>query len=107
MTRKWWVVVGLAGLVATTATAADAAPVGKTLRPVRLVQDLPELGLSAGVTMENDGALVVTATAGDLTVRKQVYADGHFVVRVATLGDDRQRDDQSFLIGARLERRSD
>ena len=89
MTRKWWVVVGLAGLVATTATAAGAAPVGKTLRPVRLVQDLPELGLSAGVTMENDGALVVTATAGDLTMRKQVYADGRFVVRMATHGDDR------------------
>ena len=53
------------------------------------VQDLPELGLSAGITMETDGGLAVTATAGDLTVRKQVYADGSFVVRVATRGEDR------------------
>lgn len=91
MTRRWWSIVGVVGLVATTATATEvaAAPVGKTLRPVRLVQDLPDLGLSSGVTMETDGGLVVTATAGDLTVRKQVYADGRFVVRVATRGDDR------------------
>jgi hypothetical protein len=75
--------------MATTATAVGAAPAGKTRGPARLAQDLPELGLSAGVTLENDGALVVTATAGDLTVRKQVYADGRFVVRVATRGDDR------------------
>ena len=39
--------------------------------------------------MEADGALAVSATAGELTVRKQVYADGRFVVRVATQGDDR------------------
>ena len=36
--------------------AAGAVPVERTLRPVRLVQDLPELGLSAGLTMEADGA---------------------------------------------------
>ncbi len=77
------------GLVLAAAGAAVAAPVEKTLRPVRLLQDLPELGLSAGVRMEADGALAVSATAGELTVRKQVYADGRFVVRVATQGDDR------------------
>jgi len=77
------------GLVVASAGAAAATPVERTLRPVRLVQDLPELGLSAGVTMEADGGLAVTATAGDLTVRKQVYADGRFVVRVATRGEDR------------------
>jgi hypothetical protein len=62
---------------------------GKALRPVGPLQDLPELGLSAGITMEADGGLAVTATAGDLTMRKQVYADGRFVVRVATRGEDR------------------
>jgi hypothetical protein len=66
-----------------------ATPMGKALRPVGPVQDLPELGLSAGITLEPDGGLVVTASAGDLTVRKQVYADGRFVVRVATRGEDR------------------
>ena len=39
--------------------------------------------------METDGGLAVTATAGELTVRKQVYADGRFVVRVSTRGEDR------------------
>lgn len=89
MTRRWCVVAGVAGLLVALAGAAVAAPREKTLRPVRLVQDVPELGLSAGVTMGEDGGLAVTATAGDLTVSKQVYADGRFVVRVATRGEDR------------------
>jgi len=89
MARRWCVVIGVGGLVVATASGAMAAPVGEVLRPAALVQDLPELGLSAGITMEADGGLAVTATAGDLTVRKQVYADGRFVVRVATRGEDR------------------
>ena len=76
-------------LVLASAGGAAAMPVEKAVRPVRLLQDLPELGLSAGVRMETDGGLAVTATAGELTVRKQVYADGRFVVRVATRGEDR------------------
>ncbi len=89
MTRRWCVVAGVAGLLVALAGTAVAAPREKTLRPVRLVQDVPELGLSAGVTMGEDGGFAVTATAGDLTVSKQVYADGRFVVRVATQGEDR------------------
>lgn len=89
MARRWHVVAGVMALVLALAGATMAAPHGKVLRPVRVVQDVPELGLSAGVTMESDGGLAVTATAGDLTVRKQVYADGRFVVRVATQGEDR------------------
>jgi len=77
------------GLVLTSVGGAAAMPVERAVRPVRLLQDLPELGLSAGVRMETDGALAVTATAGELAVRKQVYADGRFVVRVATRGEDR------------------
>ena len=77
------------GLLVASAGASMALPAERTLRPVRLVQDLPELGPSAGVTMEADGGLAVSATAGDLTVRKQVYADGRFLVRVETRGDDR------------------
>ena len=77
------------GLVLATAGGAGAMPVERTVRSVRLLQDVPELGLSAGVRMETDGALSVTATAGELAIRKQVYADGRFVVRVATRGDDR------------------
>jgi len=88
MARRWQMAVGVA-LVLAFAAAAVAAPRETVVRPVRLVQDVPELGLSTGVTMEADGGLAVTATAGDLTVRKQVYADGRFVVRVTTRGDDR------------------
>ena len=77
------------GLVLATAGGAGAMPVERTVRSVRLLQDVPELGLSAGVRMETDGALSVTATAGELAIRKQVYADGRFVVRVATRGEDR------------------
>ena len=77
------------GLVLASAGGAAAMPPERAVRPVRLLQDLPELGLSAGVRMETDGGLAVTATAGELTVRKQVYADGRFVVRVATRGEDR------------------
>ena len=64
------------GLVLATAGGAGAMPVERTVRSVRLLQDVPELGLSAGVRMETDGALSVTATAGELAIRKQVYADG-------------------------------
>jgi len=83
------VMTGVMALVPALAGGSIAAPLEKMVRPVRLVQDVPELGLSAGVTMEPDGGLAVSATAGDLTIRKQVYADGRFVVRVATQGEDR------------------
>lgn len=89
MARRWQMVVGVTAVVLSLAGATAAAPREQVVRPVRLVQDVPELGLSTGVTMEADGGLAVTATAGDLTVRKQVYADGRFVVRVATRGEDR------------------
>lgn len=89
MTRRWNVVVGLMAVVVAFAGAAEAAPAGTAVRPVRQVQALPELGLSAGVTMETDGALAVSATAGDLTVTKRVYADGRFVVRLAKGEGDR------------------
>ena len=89
MARRWCVVIGVGILVVVMASGAMATPMGKALRPVGPVQDLPELGLSAGITMEADGGLAVTATAGDLTVRKQVYADGRFEVRVVTRGEDR------------------
>ena len=89
MTRRWCVVIAVMVLCVVGAGAAFAAPDGKSIRTVRLVQDLPELGLSMGIALEADGGLTVAATAGDLTVRKQVYADGRFVVLVATRDDDR------------------
>ena len=77
------------GLLVVSADGVSALPAERTLRPVRLVQDIPELGLSAGLTMGADGGVALNATAGDLTVNKQVYADGRFVVRVATRDEDR------------------
>lgn len=88
MTRRWNVVVGLMGLLLASLGAEETLAADAELRTVRQVQALPELGLSAGVTMETDGALVVSATAGDLAVTKRVYADGRFVVRLAKAGAD-------------------
>jgi hypothetical protein len=68
--------------------AAEAMAPVTPVRTVNQVLALPELGLSAGVTTDIDGALVVSATAGDLAVTKRVYADGRFVVRLAKAGDD-------------------
>jgi hypothetical protein len=87
MARRWSVVIGVVACVLAFAGAGAAAD--KTVRPVRLLQDVPELGLSVGLRIEGDGAVGVTATAGDLAVSKRVYADGRFVVRLATRGDDR------------------
>ena len=86
MAQRWCVVIGAGVLAVATASGATATPMGKALRPVGPVQDLPELGLSAGITMDDDGGLAVTATAGDLTVRKQVYADGRVSRRGARIG---------------------
>ena len=72
MAQRWCVVIGVGVLVVATASGATAIPMGKALRPVGPVQDLPELGLSAGIPMDDDGGPAVTATASNLTVRKQV-----------------------------------
>ena len=72
MARRWSVVIGLMAMQLASMGAAEAMAPRMALRTVRQVQALPELGLSAGVTMEADGALVVSATAGDLAVSKRV-----------------------------------
>jgi hypothetical protein len=89
MTRRKFVSMAVCvGLWAGVASAVAAAPVSK-LRPVRLVQDASELGLTAGIVPGADGSVVVTATAGPLTVRKSVYPDGRFAVRLSQGADDR------------------
>lgn len=89
MTRRE--IAGVAVCVAVMAGTAVSAWAGPAapFRQVRLLQDAAELGLTAGVTPEVDGSVVVTANAGALTVRKRVHADGRFTVRLSHGDQDR------------------
>lgn len=89
MARRCNVGLGVVGLLLALECTAGAATADRAVGPVRSIQDLPELGLSVGVTMEADGGAAVTATSGDWAMSKRVYADGRFVLRVATRGDDK------------------
>jgi hypothetical protein len=85
MTRRWVGAAGGAALMVAAVGGAEAGVGGP--RAVRAVQDLPELGLTVEVAADPDGSLVLTGTAGDLSVRKRVYADGSYAVRIGR-GDD-------------------
>lgn len=74
--------VGLAIGMLVVAAAPVAAESGIDLRPTRSPQDAAELGLTTAISAAADGALVVTAQAGLLTIDKRVYSDGRFVVRL-------------------------
>jgi hypothetical protein len=82
MTRTGTIVMA-AAVMTLMAGAARAETPAAGARPVRLAQEAAELGLTAGVTAGLDGSLNLVATAGDLTVRKNVQADGRFVVEIA------------------------
>lgn len=88
MTRTGAVVMAATVMTLIAGAARADTPSGK-VRPVRLVQEAAELGLTAGVTAGLDGSLNVVATAGDLTVRKNVQADGRFLVEIARGNADR------------------
>lgn len=79
MTRTGAVVMAATAMTLIAGAARADTPAGKG----RPVQEAAELGLTAGVTAGLDGSLNVVATAGDLTVRKNVQADGRFVVEIA------------------------
>lgn len=85
MTRRQAVAVGVGALMLIPGWAAPAHANGP--RTVRAVQDIPDLGLTFSVTQGDDGSRVLTGTAGDLNVRKRVYADGTYAVSIAQ-GDE-------------------
>jgi hypothetical protein len=72
----------------TLASMSVRAGTGGVPAPARGLPQAAELGLTAGVLAGPDGSLEVVATAGDLSVRKAVYADGRFTLRIARGADD-------------------
>jgi hypothetical protein len=69
------------GILVVSSAQATAEPQGGW-RAVRAPQVIAEVGLTAAISAAADGALVVTAHAGPLTIDKRVYADGRFEVRL-------------------------
>ena len=85
--RKGRVVLAIGMLIVAAASAA-AEPVIQ-MRPARSPRGAAELGLTAAISAAADGALVVTAQAGLLTIDKRVYSDGRFEVRLGHGRSDR------------------
>ena len=78
------------GTLVMSVTAGSAvAGAEPHARVVRAVQEDAELGLTTQTAVAADGALVVTAHAGGLTIDKRVYGDGRFDVRIAMGTHDR------------------
>jgi hypothetical protein len=70
------------GMIAVTSATTAAEP-RIELRAARSPQVIAGLGLTAHITAADDGAVVVTAQAGPLSIDKRVYPDGRFEVRLA------------------------
>jgi hypothetical protein len=85
--RKGRVVLAIGMLIVAAAPVAAQPTV--RLRPVQSPQGASELGLTAAISAAADGAIVVTAQAGLLTIDKRVYSDGRFEVRLAHGRSDR------------------
>jgi hypothetical protein len=76
-------------MLVVTAASAAAEPGTTQARLARSAQDAAELGLTTAISAAADGALVVSAQAGLLTVDKRVYSDGRFEVRLGYGRSDR------------------
>ena len=85
MTRNWRRAAGL--LVGAMALAGIETAHAEVLR-ARAAQAVPDLGLTISVSSDNDGSVVLAATAGDLSVHKRVYADGTYAVRIRRGSDE-------------------
>jgi hypothetical protein len=68
------------GTAAARTPAQGSAPT--PLQPIKQVSGRAELGLTVSVSTTNDGALLLSATAGDLSFRKVVYADGRYQAQI-------------------------
>ena len=80
MTRS---TIGARGLLAMAmALAGIGTAEAQSTKTARLAQAVPDLGLTISVAADNDGSLVLSATAGELTVHKRVFADGTYAVRI-------------------------
>lgn len=75
------IVAMLGGGAAATRAPKDGSA-GTTATPVRQMSGRAELGLTIGVSSTADGAMLLSATAGDLVFRKVVYADGRYQAQI-------------------------
>lgn len=64
------------------AARETAPPTNGMVRVHRLSGARDDLGLTVSVSATTDGSLLLSATAGDLAVRKVVYPDGRFHVQI-------------------------
>jgi hypothetical protein len=78
---KAMIVAMLGGGTAAARTPAQG-PAPLPLKPIKQVSGRAELGLTVGVSTASDGAMLLSATAGDLSFRKVVYADGRFQAQI-------------------------
>jgi len=79
-----FVTMMMAMLGGGTAAAETEGQVGAAtpFKPVKQVSARAELGLTVSVSSTSDGALLLSATAGDLSFRKVVYADGRYQAQI-------------------------
>lgn len=75
------IVAMLGGGTAAARTPEDAA-LKRTATSARQVSGRAELGLAVSVSSTADGAMLLSATAGDLAFRKVVYADGRYQAQI-------------------------
>jgi hypothetical protein len=61
---------------------AEAAPGKPVLNRINQVAARSELGLTVSVSNTADGAVLLSATTGDLSIRKTVYADGRYLALI-------------------------
>jgi hypothetical protein len=74
------IVAMLGGTAAAGVPAHGSAPT--RLMPIKQVSGRSELGLTVGVSATNDGGMLLSASAGDLSFRKVVYADGRYQAQI-------------------------
>jgi hypothetical protein len=72
----------IVAMLGGTAAARTPAHEKTSLTPIKHVSGRAELGLSIGVSGTTDGGLLLSASAGDLSFRKVVYADGRYQAQI-------------------------
>ena len=78
---KAMILATLGGGAASARTPAQGSP-QMPLQPVKQVSGRAELGLTVSVSTTNDGGMLLSATAVDLSFRKVVYADGRYQAQI-------------------------
>src|SRR4029079_18482086 len=75
------IVAIVGGGTAAARTPAQGLP-PMHVKPIKQVSGRAELGLTVSVSSTDDGGVLLSATAGDLSFRKVVYADGRYHAQI-------------------------